>query len=68
VNADIVGARRLGMLTVLRDPKAQSRTHRTADHVIRTMTDLWQILPLLCAARQERADCASERNPALTQG
>ena len=68
VSADIVGARRLGMLTVLRDPKASSRTHRTADHVIRSMTDLWQILPLLCATRQERIACSSGGSAVMTQG
>lgn len=47
VKADIKGARRLGMVTVLRDPKAASRTHRIADHVVRSMTELYQILPLL---------------------
>lgn len=47
LRADIVGARRMGMITILRQPQAQSRTHATADHVIRSMTDLYQILPLL---------------------
>jgi HAD superfamily hydrolase (TIGR01549 family) len=47
IPADIRGARRLGMTTILRHPQAQSRTHRTADHVVRNMTELHQILPLL---------------------
>jgi HAD superfamily hydrolase (TIGR01549 family) len=49
VRTDIIGARRAGMGTILRLPAAPSRTHRIADHVVRTLTELYQILPLLGA-------------------
>lgn len=47
VRNDILGAQRVGMLGILRDPSAESRTHHIADHVIRNMGELYQILPLL---------------------
>jgi HAD superfamily hydrolase (TIGR01509 family) len=49
VRTDIVGARRVGMTTVLRQPKARSRTHHVADHVVREISELYQMLPVLGA-------------------
>jgi HAD superfamily hydrolase (TIGR01509 family) len=47
VRNDVVGARRVGMRTVLRQPAATSRTHRVADFVVRRISEIQQILPAL---------------------
>jgi FMN phosphatase YigB (HAD superfamily) len=47
VRNDILGAQRVGMLGILRDMDATSRTHHIADHVVRSLAELHQILPLL---------------------
>jgi len=44
VKTDIVGARRCGMKTVLKQPWANLTRHRLADHVIRKMADVVEIL------------------------
>ena len=44
VKTDIVGARRLGMKTALKQPWGSSRSHRMADFVIRKLSDLPEIL------------------------
>lgn len=49
IKNDVTGARRAGILAILRDRTAESRTHYTADHVVRTVSELYQILPLLGA-------------------
>jgi FMN phosphatase YigB (HAD superfamily) len=49
IKNDVQGARRAGMISILRDRTAESRTHHIADHVVRTVSELYQILPLLGA-------------------
>jgi len=49
VKTDILGARRAGMVAVLRQPFANSRTHRVADHVVRRISEIHQMLPILGA-------------------
>ncbi|MFI5381041.1 MAG: HAD family hydrolase [Tepidisphaerales bacterium] len=49
IRNDILGARRAGMLAILKRPASETRTHRVADHLVRTMRELEQILPLLGA-------------------
>ncbi len=44
VNADIVGARRIGMRTVLRDPLSADLRHSAADFVIRVIGELLPIV------------------------
>lgn len=61
VKADIRGAQRLGMTALLRQPLATTRTHEVADHVIRSMSDLYQILPLLGASCPTPAPQANGR-------
>ena len=47
VKTDIVGARRMGMTTVLKQPWGTARSHRMADFVIRQMSDLLAVLDCL---------------------
>jgi len=47
VKTDIVGARRMGMTTALKQPFANLRRHRIADHVVRKIADLAQLLPAI---------------------
>jgi putative hydrolase of the HAD superfamily len=53
IKIDVVGARRSGMVTVLRQPFAESRTHRVADHVVRKISEIHQMLPILGAPEPE---------------
>jgi putative hydrolase of the HAD superfamily len=52
VRKDIVGARRAGMRTVLRQLGAQPGPHHTADFVLGRISDLTSVLPMLPAARE----------------
>jgi putative hydrolase of the HAD superfamily len=45
VKTDIIGARRMGMRTALKQPYANARRHRIADHVVRKIADLMHLLP-----------------------
>jgi len=45
VKADIQGAKRVGMKTVLRQAFAVNDRHRVADHVIRKISELTRIIP-----------------------
>lgn len=47
IKADVLGARRVGMTAILRSPQSPTRTHPVADHVIRNLRELYQLLPLL---------------------
>jgi putative hydrolase of the HAD superfamily len=49
VRNDIVGARRAGMIAILKRPASETRTHGVADHLVRNMRELDQILPLVGA-------------------
>jgi FMN phosphatase YigB (HAD superfamily) len=49
IKNDIVGAKRAGIPAILRARTAESRTHHIADHAVRTISELYQILPLLGA-------------------
>jgi HAD superfamily hydrolase (TIGR01549 family) len=49
VKTDIIGARRAGMKTALKQPFANLRPHRLADYVVRKIADLTQLLPALSA-------------------
>jgi HAD superfamily hydrolase (TIGR01509 family) len=53
---DIAGAQRCGMLAILKDPRSDTRTHAVANHVVRNIRELYQLLPLLGApARRGQA-------------
>jgi HAD superfamily hydrolase (TIGR01549 family) len=52
IKTDIVGARRAGMRTALKQPFANLRPHRIADHVIRRISDLAAVVPIGVAAAQ----------------
>jgi putative hydrolase of the HAD superfamily len=45
IKTDIVGARRAGMRTALKQPFANLRPHRLADHVVRRIAELLHVLP-----------------------
>ncbi len=45
VKTDIVGARRVGLTAILKQPHCASRTHPIADHVIRRIADLKELIP-----------------------
>jgi FMN phosphatase YigB (HAD superfamily) len=47
VKTDIIGARRAGMRTALKQPFAGNRPHRIADYVVRKIADLIVLLPAL---------------------
>ena len=53
VRTDILGARRLGIRTVLRQVNGKARSHFLADHVIRSISDLHPILPAIPATPTE---------------
>jgi putative hydrolase of the HAD superfamily len=55
IKTDIVGARRAGMRTALKQPFANLRPHRIADHVIRRISDLAGVLPIGVAAAAQGA-------------
>lgn len=55
VRADIVGARRVGMLAVLRHRSAGARPHRLAHHAVSALSELLQILPVLSRLARHRA-------------
>jgi putative hydrolase of the HAD superfamily len=44
IKTDIVGARKLGMTTVLKQPWGTTRRHHLADHIIRQVSDLPGVL------------------------
>jgi putative hydrolase of the HAD superfamily len=47
VATDVVGARRLGMTTIIRKPHSRRTTHRVADFVIRQIGEIPDLLPSL---------------------
>jgi len=51
VKTDIVGARRMGMRTALKQPFANLRPHRVADHVVRRIADIMEHLPAVSGAK-----------------
>jgi putative hydrolase of the HAD superfamily len=55
IKTDIVGARRMGMRTALKQPFANLRPHRIADHVIRRISDLAAVLPIAGAGAAQGA-------------
>jgi len=59
VRADIVGARRVGMLAVLRHRETRRQNHRLAHHVVGALSELLQILPLLSRLARHRAGAAA---------
>lgn len=54
IHNDIVGAQKVGMIAILRDPTSQTRTHGRAEHLVRNLRELKQILPLLEATLQNK--------------
>jgi HAD superfamily hydrolase (TIGR01549 family) len=67
VKTDIVGARRMGMKTALKQPFANLRPHRIADHVIRRIADVAQLFPALAIAGHSRREGESPCEPPLTK-
>jgi HAD superfamily hydrolase (TIGR01549 family) len=58
IDTDMIGARRAGMMTVLKSPIAEPKAHWTVDHTIRQIADLKQILPALRPPRSQAAVAA----------
>ncbi len=59
VRNDIVGAKRAGMIAILKRPRSETRTHGKADHLVRTMRELDQILPLVGAMTEFEMSAAA---------
>jgi putative hydrolase of the HAD superfamily len=51
VKTDMIGARRAGMRTALKQPWSNLSPHRGVDHVIRRISDLKDLLPALAPAK-----------------
>lgn len=72
VKTDIIGARRMGMKTALKQPFANLRPHRIADHVVRTIADLVELLPAMLNSDRmisgEEGRCVWDGDPSLRSG
>lgn len=65
LDTDMLGARRAGMMTVLKCPAGDARPHWTVDHMIRRIVDLKQVLPALRTERVAALATEAELEGAL---
>jgi hypothetical protein len=61
----MLGARRAGMMTVLKCPSGEARPHWTVDHVVRRIVDLKEVLPALRTQKRPAVAAEAELQGAL---